>query len=78
MYGLSWAQSAANPVTLVRSWRKLLSDLEEDDLQGFRNEDVSKSEILDIVRATRSFENMDEDNVKNDYRVMRVNWASSI
>jgi hypothetical protein len=30
-------------------------------LQGFPNKEVSKSEILDMVRAMRSFENIDED-----------------
>jgi hypothetical protein len=48
-----------NPVTLVRSSRKLLPDL-EDYFQGFRNEEISKSEILDLVCAIRSFENVDE------------------
>jgi hypothetical protein len=40
---------------------KLLPDL-EDDLQGFPNEEISKSEILDMVCAMTSFENFDEDN----------------
>jgi hypothetical protein len=53
-----------NPVTLVRSWRKLVPGLEDDDLQGFPNEEIRKSEILDVVCAMRSFENMDEDNVE--------------
>jgi hypothetical protein len=64
-----------NPVTLVRSWRKLLPDLEEDGLQGLPNEEISTSEILNLVCAMRSFEN--EETMKNDYRVIRVNWASS-
>jgi hypothetical protein len=51
-----------NPVTLVWSWRKLLPDL--DDLQSFPNEEISKSEILDMVCAMKSFENIDEDNVE--------------
>jgi hypothetical protein len=53
-----------NPVTLIPSWRKLLPDLEDDDLQGFPNEEISKSEILDKVCAVRSFENVSEDNVE--------------
>jgi hypothetical protein len=42
--------------------RKLLPDLEYD-LQGFPNEEISKSKILDVC-AMRSFENIDEDNVE--------------
>jgi hypothetical protein len=48
---LSWEWSSGNPVTLVRSWRKLLPDLEDDDLQGFPKEEISKSEILDMVHV---------------------------
>jgi hypothetical protein len=53
-----------NPVTLVRSWRKLLPDLEEYDLQGFRNKEINKSENLDMVCAMRSFKSINEDNVE--------------
>jgi hypothetical protein len=63
-------------VTLVRSWRKLLPDLEEDDLQGFPNKKISKSEIPDMACAMRSFENIKEE-AENGYRVMSVKWASS-
>jgi hypothetical protein len=45
-------------------WRKLLPDLDDDYLQGLPNEETSKSKILDMVCATRSFENIDEDNVE--------------
>jgi hypothetical protein len=45
---------------LVQSWRKLLADLEDDDLQGFPNEESSKSEILDVC-AMRSFGNINEE-----------------
>jgi hypothetical protein len=30
-------------------WRKLVPDLEDDDLQGFPSEEISKSEILGMV-----------------------------
>jgi hypothetical protein len=53
-----------NPVTLVQSWRKLLPDLEDDDLQGFPNEEINKFKILDMVCAMRSSENTDKDNVE--------------
>jgi hypothetical protein len=36
-YGISQAWSSVNPVMLVRLWRKLLPDLEEDDLQSVPN-----------------------------------------
>jgi hypothetical protein len=66
IYSVSWAWSSMNPVMLVRSWRKLLPDLEqhddEDDLQGFPNEEISKFEILYMVCAMRSFVNIDEGN----------------
>jgi hypothetical protein len=63
--GVSWAWSSMNPVMLVRSWRKRLPDLEEDDLQGFPNEEIRKSEILDMVCAMRSFKNINEETMKN-------------
>jgi hypothetical protein len=53
-----------NPVTQVRSWRKLFPDLEEDYLQGFPNEEICKSEILDMVCAVRSFEKNQRRNVE--------------
>jgi hypothetical protein len=33
-------------------------------LQGFPNEEVSKSEILDMVYAVRRSENINEDNIE--------------
>jgi hypothetical protein len=62
--GVSRAWSSANPVTLVRSWRKLLQDVEDDNLQGFPDEEISKSEILDMVCVMKNFENIDKDNVE--------------
>jgi hypothetical protein len=44
-------------MTTVQLWRKLLPDLQHD-LQGFPNEEISKSEFLEMVRAIRSFENI--------------------
>jgi hypothetical protein len=44
-----------NPGMLVRARKKLLPDLENEDMQGFPNKEISKSEILDMVCATRSF-----------------------
>jgi hypothetical protein len=64
IYGISQAWPSVNPVTLVQSWRKPVPDLEEYGLQGFCNEEISKSEILDVVCAMRSFENINEDNVE--------------
>jgi hypothetical protein len=59
IYGISQAWSSMNP--LVQLWRKLLPDLEKDDLQVFLNEEIGESEILDMC-AMRCFENVDEDN----------------
>jgi hypothetical protein len=64
IYSVSRAWSSVNPVVLVGSCRKLLPDLEEDDLQGFPNKEISKSKIIDMVCTMRSFENIDKDNVK--------------
>jgi hypothetical protein len=81
IYGISRAQSSVNPVTLVQSWRKLLPDLDDDDddLQGFPNEESSKSEILDMVCAIINFENINEDNTEERLQrdAMRLNWAFS-
>jgi hypothetical protein len=52
-----------NLVILVLSWSKLLPNL-EDDLQGFPNEEVDNSEIIDMVCAVRNFVNINEDNIK--------------
>jgi hypothetical protein len=77
IYDVSQAWSSMNPVMLVRSLKKHLPDLEQDDLHHFPNEVISKSEILDTVYATRSSENVNKDNVEDGYKVMHVNWASS-
>jgi hypothetical protein len=37
IYRVSRARYSVNPVMLVCSWRKLLPDLEKDDMQGFLN-----------------------------------------
>jgi hypothetical protein len=55
---------AWSSVNLVRSRRELLPDLEDDDFQGFPNEKISTSKIVDMVCAMRNFENTDEDNVE--------------
>jgi hypothetical protein len=46
-------------------------------LQGFPNEEISKSEILDMVCAVRSFEYIYKETLKNGCTVMCVKWASS-
>jgi hypothetical protein len=62
IYGVSQAWSCVNPVTLVQSWKKRLPDLKED-LQGFPNEKVNKSEIFDMC-AMRNFQSIDKDDVQ--------------
>jgi hypothetical protein len=76
IYSVSWVWSSVNLVMLVQSWRKLLPDVEGDDLHGFPNEETSKFEILDVC-AMRSFENIEEEILKNGYRAMHVKWVSS-
>jgi hypothetical protein len=39
---------------------KTSSDPDDDDLQGFSVEKISKCDVLDIVCAVRKFENLDE------------------
>jgi hypothetical protein len=64
VYSVSYAWSPMNPLLLVQSWRKLLPDTEECDLQGFPNNEISKSELFDMVGAVRSSENVDKDNIE--------------
>jgi hypothetical protein len=45
--------------------------------QGFPNEEISKSKISDMVCAIGSFENITNIMLKNNYKVMYVNWAAS-
>jgi hypothetical protein len=59
---VSEAWASVNPIMLDQSCRKLLWDL-EDDFQGFLNEEIMKSKILDMVCAMKSFQNMNKDNV---------------
>jgi hypothetical protein len=78
--GASQAWSSMNPGMLVRSWRKLLPDPDDDDLQGFPNEETSKSKILDILCAMRSFENINKKKKKVKELLQSdvcVKWASS-
>jgi hypothetical protein len=58
IYSVSLAWSSMNPVMLVQSWRKLLPGREEDDLQGFTGEEISKPKIRGMVCAMRIFENV--------------------
>jgi hypothetical protein len=60
-----------NPAMLVWSWRKLLPDLDDDDMQGFPDKEISKSEIVDMVYTMTNFENINKE-TKNGYRVMHV------
>jgi hypothetical protein len=76
IYSISRARASMNSVTLVRLWRKFVPDLEDDDLHSISDEEINKSEILEVVCAMRSFENVNEE-TKNGYRVMRMNWACS-
>jgi hypothetical protein len=45
-------------------YRKLVPYPEEDNLQAFPNKEISRSEILDMVCTTRSFENVNKDNIE--------------
>jgi hypothetical protein len=64
LYNMPQAWTSVNPVMLVQLWRKLVPHLENDDLQGFPDEESSKCEILDMVCAMKSFENVNTDNVE--------------
>lgn len=59
---ISCVWSSINPVMLVWSWKKLLPDPEDNDLKGVCNTEINNSEILDMVCATRSFENTEYNN----------------
>ena len=49
-----------NPGILVQKWGKLPPHLEDNDVQGFPNEELSKFKILDIMLcAVVTFENTD-------------------
>jgi hypothetical protein len=45
---------------LACSWMKFLPNL-LNDLQGFANEEITKSKILDVLCTVRSFENINKD-----------------
>lgn len=64
-------------MTLVKTWKKLLPDLEDDDIQGFPKEEIKMSHILDMVCYMRSFENINKEMLQNGYNVKHVKWASS-
>jgi hypothetical protein len=68
IYSISRAWSSINPVMLVQSWGKLIPELEKDDLQGFPNKDMSKSNILDMVCAMRSLKMFTKRMLKNGYK----------
>jgi hypothetical protein len=42
IFSIFRAWSAMNLVTLLRSWRTLLPDLDDDDLQGFPNKEINQ------------------------------------
>jgi hypothetical protein len=46
-------------------------------LQGFYNEETSKSEFFDMVCAVRNFENANEEALKNGWRVMHLKLTST-
>jgi hypothetical protein len=46
-------------------------------LQGFSNEETSKSEFFDMVCAVRNFENANEEALENGWSVMHLKWAST-
>jgi hypothetical protein len=43
--------------------KEAFTGTEDNDLQGFPKEEIRKSKILDIVYATASFKNAEEDNI---------------
>jgi hypothetical protein len=55
-------------------WKKLLPDMENDDLQGFPTKGISKSET-DVCNM-RSFQ-MSMKMMNNGCKEVCVNWASS-
>jgi hypothetical protein len=58
IYAISQAWSSFYQVALVHSWMILLPVAEENNFHGFSTEEISKSEIRDILCAMRSFENI--------------------
>jgi protein tyrosine/serine phosphatase len=63
-------ESTAKPAGLVRSRRKLLSDMEDDDIQNLSNEEINRSEISDSVDVLKGSENENKENItKNGCKV---------
>jgi hypothetical protein len=60
-----------NPEMLVLWWMKLLPYL-EDDLHCFHKKGISRSEILYVVSAVRSCENIRKETSTNGCRMMHV------
>ncbi|KDR18664.1 Myocyte-specific enhancer factor 2 [Zootermopsis nevadensis] len=56
---LSWSHQL--PTSLAHT-SKLLLDVEDNDFQDFCKKEISKSKILDFMRAMKRFENVDEIN----------------
>jgi hypothetical protein len=64
-------------LTLFQSLKTLLPDLDDDDLHGFPYEAISKSKIVDMMCAMTSFQNINEETLKNGYIIIHITWDSS-
>ena len=62
IHGVSQAWSSVKSITLVRSWMKLLPDL-EGDFEGFSESEVSESNLRELVNEMKGFENVDEEDL---------------
>ena len=63
IHGISDAWQEVKPHTLVRSWRKILPDIEESDFQAFSDEEITTAQIMNLATGLNGFEDVDEENL---------------
>ena len=64
IHGIAKAWSKAKPITLVRSWRKILPNVEIDLSDCEEIEASDTSEICRIMENLKCFENVDRENIE--------------
>jgi hypothetical protein len=64
IYNIALAWNMVKPLMLIRSWRKIIPDInEDDDFAGFADDVITTAELAQIANKVSGGEQVDENNI---------------
>lgn len=69
IYGVAKAWEMVKPTTISKSWKKIIPEIEEEDLLGFEDTPFSASNLASALKDAPDCENVDSENIEEWFAV---------